>query len=257
MSGGQRLLVETDVIVDDRENARHPFFREYLAREKGLSVALRRLEAGDFHIPATSERDAILVERKTASDLVSSIIDSRVWSQARRLAEASGELGARPYIVVEGSLERALRFRSVPPTAVSRALEELQVGWGIIIVPTLDEKHTADWLALKARPRKPRATSQSRAILPLAYYKRPRRMSVEERMLYVASSIAGPELGRRLLERFGSLRELVNATPRMLEEVRGVGPQRAQELYLLFNKRWKKTLPPKDASAQGAEGGEE
>ena len=234
----QRLLVDTDVVIDDREDSKHPFFRQYLAREKGLRVAVRRLEAGDFHVPENQGREAILVERKTSGDLVSSIIDSRLWSQASRLREAARDLGARPVVVVEGGIEKPLRYRKIAPTAVSRALEELQASFGIVIVPTVDEKHTADWLALKARPRRQEAARQGKAMLPLAYYKRPRRMSIDERILFVASSIAGPELGRRLLEHFGTLRSIVNASPRALEEVRGVGEQRASELYMLFNKKW-------------------
>lgn len=59
-----KLLAPVDVVIDSRENSKHPEFREAFIRE-GLKVAVRELQAGDFLLMAPPEKKSILIERKS------------------------------------------------------------------------------------------------------------------------------------------------------------------------------------------------
>lgn len=82
------------ITIDSREpDLGLSFSDEWLIQKK-------ELEAGDFEI-LTAEGHCILIERKTASDLLSSIADGRLLSQTARMK------GITPwsYLVIEGFME--------------------------------------------------------------------------------------------------------------------------------------------------------
>jgi len=80
-----------EIIVDQRERSSDVV--KYLIRDPDVRVVLHTLPVGDYLIS-----DRVVVERKSFPDLVESIIDGRLFSQAKELAEHF----ARPIIVVEG-----------------------------------------------------------------------------------------------------------------------------------------------------------
>ena len=84
------------VRVDDRER-RAPVLPELL--RLGVRVSIERLEVGDYVVG-----DTYGIERKTADDLVDSIIDKRLFEQAKLLREAY----EKPLIIIEGDLEETV-----------------------------------------------------------------------------------------------------------------------------------------------------
>jgi ERCC4-type nuclease len=88
-----RAIEKVQVVVDDRE------------RPSGVVAELEKLDAlvlkiervGDYCIDG-----AVLIERKTAADFAQSLIDGRLFGQAKRMATSS----LRPaYIIVGTSAE--------------------------------------------------------------------------------------------------------------------------------------------------------
>jgi len=63
-------------------------------------------------------------------------------------------------------------------------------------------------------------------------------MTIKDRILYVAESIVGPKLARKLLKEFKTLKNIANASIRELMTVEGIGEKRAKEIYLIFNTVW-------------------
>jgi len=220
-------------VVDTREASKNPDIVEALARS-GLRVARVALNAGDYYLPAPEGRRPILVERKTVNDFLNSIRDNRVWEQARLLAEAAEEDGAQPLIVLEGWLGIAEKRRKWRIQAVLRIIDELVLDWGIPVLPSPNKQATAAWLAAKARSL---GRAEEKKVLRLRVEKKP--MSIQERILYVAESIIGPRLARRLLEHFGTLRRVANASISELMRVEGIGEKRAREIYAVFNTPWR------------------
>ena len=84
-------LTEWTIEVDDRERASGVV--DALAAYPQVIVAIGRLPLGDY-LPG----GGVIVERKSATDLVLSIRDQRLFDQAARLAAGT----ARPVLILEG-----------------------------------------------------------------------------------------------------------------------------------------------------------
>ncbi|MEM1620124.1 MAG: ERCC4 domain-containing protein [Fervidicoccaceae archaeon] len=239
---GQSFLEDLDVIIDTREHALNPIFKEALER-RGLKVGLMKLEEGDFAVPS-SGLGCALIERKTVDDLINSVIDERIWSQLARLRAAASKARVEVYLLIEGDVSRTLSNRSVEPLSVMRVLELSQRRYGVTVVLSIDEETTIEWLARKVAERKRELSESSPAELDEAvrrhsiYHVKGARADVRSKIEAVASVLAGRELGLRLLERFGTLRELANASISELKTVRGIGDVRAREIFAIFNKKW-------------------
>ncbi len=229
----EALLAPVDIVVDTREAAKNKDIVEGLVR-KGLRVARAALNAGDYYLLAPEGKKPILVERKTVNDFLNSIRDNRVWEQARLLREAAEEDGAQPIILLEGWLGIAEKKRNWNIAAVLRILDELILDWRIPVLPSPNKQGTIAWLAAKA---KSLGRVEEKRVVRLRVEKKP--MGIRERILYVAESIIGPRLARRLLEHFGTLRAVANASIAELMRVEGIGEKRAQEIYAIFNTPWR------------------
>ncbi len=227
------LLVPVDVIIDSREDSKNPEFRREL-EEKGLRVAVSKLEAGDFYLPAPPDKRPLLIERKTVMDLAASIRDNRLWEQVRLLREAAERDGADVLIIVEGWLGVLEKYRGWRIQSVLRAIDTVILEYRVPVLNTPSKKATAAWLAAKA---KSLGAVGEKRVFRMRVEKKP--MSIYDRILYVAEGLAGPVLARRLLKRYGTLRRLANATVRELMEIEGIGEKRAMEIYRILNTRWR------------------
>jgi len=228
----EQLLTPVDVIIDSREDSKHPEFRKALT-SNGLRVAVKKLEAGDFLLLAAPSKKPVLVERKTVNDLGNSIRDNRVWEQAKLLVEAARKDGYIPMIIVEGWLGALEKYRGWKIQSVLRVLDTLMIDFDIKILNTPNKTATIGWLVSKA---KSLGRTNEKRIYRLRVEKKP--MSIQERIVYVAEGLVGPKLARKLLEAFGTLRNIANASIQDLLRVEGIGEKRAKEIYLIFNTRW-------------------
>jgi DNA excision repair protein ERCC-4 len=231
---GVQLLTPVDIVIDSREDSKHPEFRKELI-SRGLKVSVQPLPAGDFLLlasPSSGQRP-VLVERKTVTDLANSIRDNRIWEQSKLLAEASRRDGYQPFIVVEGWLGVLEKYRGWRIQSVLRVLDTIMIDFGIPVLNTPNKDATIEWLAAKA---KSLGRTEEKRVLRLRVEKKP--PTIRERILYVAEGLAGPVLARKLLQEFKTLRRIANASVRELMMVEGIGEKRAREIYLIFNTEW-------------------
>lgn len=191
--------------------------------ELGVSVRLEHLEVGDYVLPGD-----VVVERKTARDFVSSLIDGRLFEQASNLASAS----QNPTIVVEGGLREALEWFG-REEAFWGALASLGYDFRLTIFYTPGVRETAKLLAAISKRRKGEGEG---------VYLKPRRKrgSVEELQLAIVASLpgVGAARARRLLERLGSVRAVFNAEPRELARFGGIPYETSKEIYRLINSEY-------------------
>jgi len=229
-----KLLTPVDIVLDSREDSKNPDFRKELSR-RGLRVAVQELPAGDFLLLSSSirEKKPVLIERKTVVDFANSIRDGRVWDQAKRLAEAASRDGYQPIIVIEGwlgVLEKRYGWRI---QSILRAIDTIMIEFDIPILNTPNKAATIEWIAAKA---KSLGKTEEKRIYRLRVEKKP--LTLNDRILYVAESIVGPVLARKLLKEFKTLKNIANASIKELMAVEGIGEKRAREIYLLFNTEW-------------------
>ena len=124
------------ITLDHRESS--STLGPYL-RSLGVQIQFSHLLNGDIRI---SER--ILIERKTARDLVQSLTDGRLLHQCRRLVAAS----SRPMLLIEIGQGHG---QFVHPDAVHGALAHVSLDLGIPIMMTKSAEESAHFLAAAAK----------------------------------------------------------------------------------------------------------
>lgn len=202
----------TLIEVDFRERSSIVFSR--LKSCADLDVRVGTLAAGDYIIGRE-----IVVERKTSADFASSVIDARIFRQARRLVATR----LKPLVIVEGEPDPRLH-----PHARTGAALSLAVRWRVPLICCRDPGESLDILRLLAGQ-----VERVRDVeLPRAGY-RPRRLL--NRKLFVLQGFpgVGPALARRLLERFGSIERVIDADEDDLCTVVGIGKSKAAGIRAL------------------------
>jgi DNA excision repair protein ERCC-4 len=193
-----------------------------LLKKLGALVILENLSVGDYVVG-----EGVIIERKSVTDFVKSIFDKRLFDQVSKLKETS----SNAFIILEGSIERAKRFTS-NWNAVLGALVSIQVGYGIGILLSSDVEDTA-YLIYKLGEKF--SDSQRRTI---SLVRKPKLSTLRDAQFFVVQSFPniGPVLAEKLLERFGSIRDICNASISDLQKV--LGEKRAEELFKLINSKF-------------------
>ncbi len=210
---------ELVVYADDRENT----VLKALTRRDGVAGRSTRLEVGDFVVS-----DRAVVERKTAEDFVSSIVDGRLFEQVRAMHDAY----ERPVLIIEG--EDLYRHRDVHPNAIRGALASLTVDFDLPILWSGDEDETVDLLVALAR-REQEEQDRSVAL-------RGERSPTTERELqaFIVSGLpnVSDTLAERLLEEFGTVEAVLTASETALQDVEGIGAEKAKRIREILTRRY-------------------
>ena len=185
--------------------------------DEGALIELKALPIGDF---LCSSRAAVEVKR--APDFVSSIIDGRLLRQLKELKENF----ERPVIIIEGSEAQDLySIRNVHPNAIRGMLATIAVSYAIPLLYSKNPKDTAGLLMAIAKREK-----EANAPEPSLHTQKPATLAQKQE--YVIASLPGVEtkLARALLEKFGTVAEVINATEERLQKVELIGPKKAAEI---------------------------
>ena len=195
------------IAVDHRED--EGFDRIF--KKMGAHVDRGVLQVGDFLCSAR-----LVIERKTRSDFEQSVIDGRLFSQLPNLVSNYD----RVVVVVEGFTdEERLSRNSLLGTYASVIAD-----FGASLVFTEDMEETAELVfhfakhEQKARKQPMRIFAKRRTFTP----------SQTARSIVEALPMVGPKLARALLNHFGSVESIANATERDIASVPGVGRKRAK-----------------------------
>jgi Fanconi anemia group M protein len=217
---------ELHICVDSNEASSRRDLLNYL-RLSGVTIDIKKLTVCDYVVS-----DRVGVERKDAGDFLGSIMDGRLFSQAKAMAEAY----EKPIIILEGTMSRALKRSAMKPASVYGALSSVALDYGISVLPTEDINSTAmllQRLAYREQAKDNRAI-QLRAV--------DRSLPLNKQQLFLLSGF--PQIGTAsaedLLESFDTplrvIEELASAeikisasgkTKRLkgpLTEVGGIGP---------------------------------
>ena len=200
------------IIADHREN---PSGVVHELMRLGVEVEARQLSVGDFILS-----DRVGIERKSVSDFLQSIVDKRLLSQAKQL----GETFERPVLILEG--KSLYSRRAIHPNAIRGALAALAVEFNIPILPTRDEKETALILIAIAR------REQMEEAREIAIRGAPKCLTLPEQQRFVVEGLSGISavLAKRLLEYFGTVERVMSAAGDELQQVHGIGPEKAREI---------------------------
>jgi len=210
---GYALKPTINIIIDDRE--RSQTIHQALIAMEGVSCERRRLAIGDFQVDGR-----FLFERKTLPDFAVSIIDGRLFKQMTRLAMSP----LNGVLVLEGS-SRDLKPSGVRREALQGALITTSLILGIPVLRALNDDETARLMVYTARQVRFAATGG----LPRSGY---RPKGKRKQQLHILQSLpgVGPARAARLLARFGSVRNVLNASLENLITVEGIGSETARNI---------------------------
>ena len=197
--------------ADDRE--RPSGIPDLLGAETGVRLTLRRLSLGDYLV-----NGRLLFERKTMRDFAQSIVDGRLFRQARGLANSRW----RPALVLEDPPADRERI-NVPWEALQGGLVTVSLIFAIPVLRSETPAETARLLIYSGT----QECRHAAGLLKRPGY-RPRSKAARQRYILQGMPGVGPTRAARLLERFGSVRAVLNATVADLTGVAGIGRRTAE-----------------------------
>lgn len=208
-----------EIIVDFRE----AFSIKLKLSELGSRVVEKSITPADYVL---SENCA--VERKTLKDFLRSIYDGRLFEQVERLAKAY----EKPILIVEGSLQGLEDVEN--PKIFWGALARVLAEWGVSVIFTPDERGTA--LFLYSLAEKLQKESERRVLAK----RKPRVYTLREKQLLILQGLPniGPERAAKLLERFGTLRRVFQASERELLSVEGFGKKMVRQIREILDTKY-------------------
>ena len=220
----QTTLQQYDSQVDKvRITVDHREYRSTVVRsllKKGVIVQAEQLPVADYIVSSR-----IGIERKQVDDFLNSLMKGTLFSQLKKLRDAY----ARPFLIIEGIglfTKRNINHHAIYGTFVS-----IIVDFGISIITTEDPGDTADLLFITAKREQKKKNKD--IVLRGGKDRKTTNETLQfilEGFPYVSSVIA-----KRLLEHFGSIHALVNASEDELQEVHGVGKTIAGSLHHIIN----------------------
>ena len=207
------------IFVDSRERE-----MAKLLESLGLLVTVKNLEVGDYVVS-----DRVAIERKTAHDFVSSIIDPE-RNLFRQIADLARTY-ERPVLILEG---RDLYTTQMNAGSIRGAMISVAVDYGVPIIPTEDRNETVAVIAQLAH----REMREGRE--PKVHgHKTARTLKEQQEYLISAISSVGPTVAKNLLKHFGSVEKIMTASSEQLQEVELVGPKIAQRIRELVGGDYK------------------
>jgi DNA excision repair protein ERCC-4 len=193
----------------------------------GVTTRFTMLPLGDYVVaPSTA------VERKSVRDFVSSLYDGRLFSQVSELSRTY----SNHILVVEGDPAEIANI-AYNIKSYYGALSSVILDFGTRTIFTPSPRETA--MALEAMAR--RLTRVRGERWTTMYHSRPKGSTLSLQQMDVVSSLPGigPQLAKRLLEEFSTVRKVINATPSELALVPGVGHSRAEKIVRMVTAKYK------------------
>jgi len=197
------------IYMDTREPDK---YRVWL-REMGFLVEKVKLEQGDYMCANC------IIERKEAADFVSSLVDGRLFEQAFALCTQE----KIAFVVVHGEMQ----FDRVTKENIIGAIASLAVRHELPTIWIPDE-----WMAIYTIGKMLEKMNEGKYALPRLLPAK----KAEMRKVGILAAILriSPSKAKALLETFGSIRRVVNASERELYLVQGIGEATARRIKAIL-----------------------
>jgi ERCC4-type nuclease len=187
-------------------------------RELGVSIEVQKIAPGDYVLGPVG------IERKTLTDFFNSLVRKRLFEQVQRLREAYPQ----PLLILEGDLTELSTFKH--PQSFLGALLAMELKERVPILTTADKEQTT--LVLKVLWQ-----SQDKGAPEYGLRHKPKTLSLGQRQRFLVEGLPsiGETLARNLLERFGTVRAVFDASAEELEHTPKIGAGKAAEIVRLVN----------------------
>lgn len=209
------------VFVDYREKG-NPVIKELI--ELGASIQLERLETADYVLSPS-----VGVEFKAQNDFVDSLLDGRLFQQMKEIKNNF----LKPIILVEGSSD-LYSVRNVHPNSIRGMIASIAVDFGIPIVFSKNFKESAALISAMAK------REQEKCGKDFSFHGARKPSSFKEQQEYIVSALPsiGPSVAKHLLEKFKTVKNIVNANEEELKQTELVGDKKAKQIKDIVEKEY-------------------
>ncbi|MBI2125086.1 DEAD/DEAH box helicase [Candidatus Woesearchaeota archaeon] len=207
------------VLADHREK-NNRIVKELI--DAGVSVKTAQLTTADYVVSGK-----VGVELKKVPDFVASIIDGRILDQVRDLKNSF----QKAVLIIEGE-EDIYSVRNVHANAIRGMLASIVLDFHVPVLYTKNPQDTAALLAVMAK------REQGKEIDFALHSLKPKSVREQQEFIVAAFPNIGTQTAKTLLEHFGSIKNLVNATEAQLTELKGIGDKTAQQLVKMFEEEY-------------------
>lgn len=218
--------------VDHRETK---LISDLLKTHPMVTVTTTSLPLADFRVE-DGEGNELLIERKRCTiqgktDFEASIQDNRLFSQSERLKfqAANSDHDSIPVILIEGSVQA--NAVSMLLQQIDGAISFLSAVQRISVLQSYNANHSAYQIITLAAH-----FSQGLYKKPSAHRAKPKALWQQKAYTLGALPGVSTQIAEALLEKFGSVRAVVNASEGELSRVKGIGPKRAREIQRVLEK---------------------
>jgi len=185
-----------------------------LLKGTGINLEIKTLPVGDYIVAPET-----VVERKTISDLVSSIFDGRLFDQCHRLKEHY----QFPILIIEGDIDE-IEELTENPLVFYGAISSIAIDFKIPVIPTPNAIHTSK-LLISMCSRKDASKGP--------FIKKIRKSNdLQKQQLSMLCSLpgVGEKTAIRMLEKFGTPLSVLSSSTTELSKISGLGEARAKNI---------------------------
>lgn len=199
---------EKPVIIADNREKNSLVIAELVALD--IDVEFKQLEIADYLIGETA------VERKTASDLIGSMLNKRIFSQIENLKQYEKSL-----IIIEGYHDLDLEESQLNENAVKGLILSISLEHRIPIIFSKDAKDTALLLSLITKKKKTEFSLRAKIQMP-----------DNQRLQFILEGFPniGPVAAKKLLEKYKTIRNIILAPAEEISQMLGKKAEKFLEL---------------------------
>ena len=191
-------------------------------------VALGLAELGIEIVPITEDEGnvdryvlskRVAVERRTGGGFLKGIMEKTLFTSAIYLRQRLDV----PVLMVEGKVN--YEYSMMTPAAVRGALSSMMLLYGMSVLATAEVEETVELIAMMAR-------QEQIGIPEISLIPKRKATTLDDLQRRVIEMLpgAGMVMARDLLQQFGSVRAIINASEDDLREMRGIGARKAKQM---------------------------
>lgn len=210
----KKKKLEKKIIIDYREK-NSLIVSELISL--GLKVEIKELKVADYIV-----RD-VAIERKTVSDFITSMKNRRLVKQLEELQQYENRL-----LIIEGIDEQELYTDSedwigMHPNSIRGFLLSILLKYRVPIIFTKNYEDTAKFISVLSKRAEPKEA-------PLNVKKK--ALNKKEQLQFIIEGFPGigPKTAKKLLEKFKTIKKIINADEEELKEIIGKKAETLKDL---------------------------
>jgi ERCC4-type nuclease len=199
------------IIIDYRE--KNSLVYSYLVKQ-GFPVEFKELKIGDYIVKDT------VIERKTVNDFIFSMLNHRLINQIEELKQYENKL-----LIIEGISDQELYKEDrggVNANAIRGFLLSILLKHKIPIIYSKDAEDTAKFIGVLSKRKNTEINLNAKK----------KTLNKKEQLQFIIESFpgVGPKKARKLLEKFGSIQNIILASTEDLKEILGINANIIREI---------------------------